>query len=158
GTWRASRQVWGVAALVALAAAGLGLWWTAASVPTVEERRAALTELEQHAGRKAEDVLGLPEAELSADAVTLKNAAEGLRAKVYSSPVQHSNLTILFKVMALAGGLVLLLFSWDEVPGEHAADYHACLLVIVAGVCLTGAANDLVTLFLALELVSIPTY
>jgi NADH-quinone oxidoreductase subunit N len=158
GTWRAGRQVWGVAALMALAAAGLGLWWTASSVPTLDEERAALSELEQHAGRKAEDVLGQPESELSPDGMRLKEAAEALRAKVYSSPVQHSNLSILFKVLALAGGLVLLLFSWDEVPAEHAADYHACLLVIVAGVCLTGAANDLVTLFLALELVSIPTY
>jgi NADH-quinone oxidoreductase subunit N len=32
------------------------------------------------------------------------------------------------------------------------------LLLIVAGLCLTGSANELVTLFLALELISIPTY
>src|SRR5205807_3232900 len=58
----------------------------------------------------------------------------------------------------LVGGVVLVLFSWDEVPDRYAAEYHACLLLIVAGVCLTGAANELVTLFLALELISIPTY
>jgi NADH-quinone oxidoreductase subunit N len=62
------------------------------------------------------------------------------------------------KVLAIAGGLVLLLLSWDEVPDRQAAEYHGCLLLIIAGVCLTGAANDLITLFLALELVSIPTY
>src|SRR5262249_47800342 len=48
--------------------------------------------------------------------------------------------------------------SWDEIPDRVAAEYHACVLVIVAGLCLTGSANELVTLFLALELVSIPTY
>ena len=38
------------------------------------------------------------------------------------------------------------------------AEAHACLLSIVAGANLVAVANDLVGLFLALELVSIPTY
>jgi NADH-quinone oxidoreductase subunit N len=65
---------------------------------------------------------------------------------------------IFTKALALAGGAVLVLFSWNEVPDRFAAEYHACLLLIIAGLCLTGAANELVTLFLALELISIPTY
>ena len=39
-----------------------------------------------------------------------------------------------------------------------APEFHACLLLITAGVCLTGAANELITLFLSLEIISIPTY
>src|SRR6185503_2887865 len=35
---------------------------------------------------------------------------------------------------------------------------YACLLVILAGTSLVAAANDLVSLFLSLEMVSIPTY
>ncbi len=61
-------------------------------------------------------------------------------------------------MLALAGGAVLVLFTWQEVEDEHAAEYHACLLIITAGLALTGAANELITLFLALELISIPTY
>jgi NADH-quinone oxidoreductase subunit N len=53
---------------------------------------------------------------------------------------------------------VLVLFSWHEVPERHAAEYQACLLIIVAGTSMAGMANELVTLFLALELTSIPTY
>ncbi len=60
--------------------------------------------------------------------------------------------------IALCGGLVFVFFSWDEAGDEDASEYLACLLLITAGVGLTGAANDLITLFLALELVSIPTY
>jgi NADH-quinone oxidoreductase subunit N len=67
-------------------------------------------------------------------------------------------LAVLTKAIALAAGFVLILMSWKGVPERQAAEYHACLLLIVAGVCLTGAANELVTLFLALELISIPTY
>src|SRR5439155_11595835 len=51
-----------------------------------------------------------------------------------------------------------VLFSWNEVPDRQSADYFGCLLLIVAGVSLAGAANDLIVLFLSLELISIPTY
>ncbi|MBX7105996.1 MAG: NADH-quinone oxidoreductase subunit N [Gemmataceae bacterium] len=62
------------------------------------------------------------------------------------------------RIVAIVGGVVLLLASWDELPHTQAADYFACLLILTAGVGLVGAANELVTMFLALELISIPTY
>ncbi len=77
---------------------------------------------------------------------------------LYGNPVVFDGLANFFRVVAICGGMVLVLFSWNELPDRQAADHHACLLVIVAGVCLAAAANDLVSLFLALELVSIPTY
>lgn len=60
--------------------------------------------------------------------------------------------------VALISAAVFLFVSWPEVGRGHAAEYYGCLLVAAAGVSLTGRANDLVTLFLALELLSIPTY
>lgn len=60
--------------------------------------------------------------------------------------------------VALVSALVLLFLSWPEVDRTNAAEYYGCLLVAVAGVSLVGRANDLITLFLALELISIPTY
>ena len=48
--------------------------------------------------------------------------------------------------------------SWDEPGDRRACDYHACLLCAWPGLSLVGAANDLIFLFLALELISIPTY
>src|SRR5207248_6792579 len=83
---------------------------------------------------------------------------DAARAALYAGPVWLDRLTVLIKAVALVGGAVLVLFSWDEVSDAHAAEYHGCLLTIVAGTCFTAAANDLVTMFLALELVSIPTY
>lgn len=74
------------------------------------------------------------------------------------SPLLLDRLALLIKGIALVSGVVLVLLSWNEVPDGQAADYHACLLLTVAGLCLTGAANELVTLFLALELIGIPTY
>ena len=55
-----------------------------------------------------------------------------------------------------AGGLLFV--TWPEVSRANASEYYGCLLTIAAGASLVGRANDLITLFLALELLSIPTY
>lgn len=59
---------------------------------------------------------------------------------------------------ALIAVAVLLFLSWAEVSRTTAAEYYGSLLIAAAGVSLVGRANDLITLFLALELISIPTY
>jgi NADH-quinone oxidoreductase subunit N len=60
--------------------------------------------------------------------------------------------------LTLSAGLLLALVLWNQIDDAHAAEAHACLLSILCGTNLVAAANDLVSLFLALELVSIPTY
>jgi NADH-quinone oxidoreductase subunit N len=77
---------------------------------------------------------------------------------LYASPILIDPLASLMRGVALVGGAVLILLSWNEVPDRQAAEYHGCVLLAVAGLCLTGSANELVTLFVALELISIPTY
>jgi NADH-quinone oxidoreductase subunit N len=86
------------------------------------------------------------------------DSSDAAKTAVFVTPVAADGFARIIRVIALAGGAILVLSSWNEVPDEHAAEYQGCLLVTLAGVGLTGAANDLVTLFLALELVSIPTY
>lgn len=77
---------------------------------------------------------------------------------LYASPVWPDYLSYLIKAVAIVGGAVLVLFTWEDVSDDNAAEFHGCLLVIIAGACFTASANDLVTLFLALEMISIPTY
>jgi NADH-quinone oxidoreductase subunit N len=60
--------------------------------------------------------------------------------------------------LALSAGVVLVLIMWNQIDDTHSAEAYACLLVILAGTNLVAAANDLVAMFLSLELVSIPTY
>jgi NADH-quinone oxidoreductase subunit N len=60
--------------------------------------------------------------------------------------------------LSLTIGAVLVLLLWNQVDDGHSAEAHACLSAIIAGANLVAASNDLVELFLALELVSIPTY
>lgn len=74
------------------------------------------------------------------------------------SSIWPDSLAFYTRVVAIAGGVVLLLMSWDELADEQAADYFACLLVLSAGTALVGSADELITMFLALEMISIPTY
>lgn len=73
-------------------------------------------------------------------------------------PFRLDSLSWFVRGLSLAAGLVLILTNWNLIRVVHTAESHACLLLITAGVSLVAAANDLVLLFLALELVSIPTY
>ncbi len=60
--------------------------------------------------------------------------------------------------LTLIGGFILVLLGWSIGPRRNLAEYYGCLLLILAGIPLVGASNDLIAMFLSLELVSIPTY
>jgi NADH-quinone oxidoreductase subunit N len=157
GTWRGGRSLWAGAALVSLGLAAVALAYTTATCRTVE----AVAEDNARIEYKLSDKDLSPPKTADEKAAFEKKYAEQsaqLRADVYASPVSNSRLALFLKVLALAGGAVLVLTSWNEVPDNLAAEYHACILLMTAGLCLTGAANELITLFLALELISIPTY
>ena len=72
--------------------------------------------------------------------------------------VHNDSLAWFGRGVSIFAGIVLVLINWDEVSDTMSAEFHGVLLLIIAGVSLTAAANDLIVLFLALELVSIPTY
>ena len=75
-----------------------------------------------------------------------------------ASLFRSTALTWFVRGVSLAAGFVFVLFSWNQVSDRVAGEYHGCLLLIIAGTGLVAAANDLVSLFLALEVISIPTY
>jgi NADH-quinone oxidoreductase subunit N len=95
---------------------------------------------------------------IAAITLVLTSVQKDTGPAIYAGPIYFDHLGQLVKWLALIGGTVLVLLGWNEVSDGLAAEYYGCLLIIVAGLCLTGTANELVTLFLALELISIPTY
>lgn len=76
----------------------------------------------------------------------------------WSGPFRGDQLAWFIRALTLSIGAVLVLISWNQFALGEVGESQACLLLILAGVNLTAAANDLVGLFMALELVSIPTY
>jgi NADH-quinone oxidoreductase subunit N len=77
---------------------------------------------------------------------------------VTTGPFRLDDLAWYVRGLSLGLGLVLVLMTWNQADDARSAETQACLLAIIAGVNLVAAANDLVGLFVALELISIPTY
>jgi len=64
----------------------------------------------------------------------------------------------LLRGLSYGAGVLFILILWNQAPGERVAELLASVISMIAGVGIVLAANDLVGLFLGLELVSIPTY
>lgn len=62
------------------------------------------------------------------------------------------------RISTLIVGVLIVLVSWSQPAAEETAEFFSMALFSLAGLMLLGAATDMVMLFLALELVSIPTY
>jgi NADH-quinone oxidoreductase subunit N len=60
--------------------------------------------------------------------------------------------------ITLGLAVMILLINWTQPDHGEGGEYFAMILFSLLGVLLTALANDWVILFLALELVSIPTY
>jgi NADH-quinone oxidoreductase subunit N len=58
----------------------------------------------------------------------------------------------------LLTGLIVLALAHEEPPPDRAGEFFGALLMIDAGAMLVTTANELVFLFVGLELVSMPTY
>jgi NADH-quinone oxidoreductase subunit N len=73
-------------------------------------------------------------------------------------PIDPTGAASFVRWVALAAAAGYVFLGWADAKNDTSAEYHACVLVVAAGLSLVGRANDLVSLFLALELISIPTY
>ena len=62
------------------------------------------------------------------------------------------------KLCLLIAGILFTGMSWSEKLVSRSGEFHASLLLIIAGSMLTATANNLILIFLGLELISIPSY
>lgn len=67
-------------------------------------------------------------------------------------------LTYYVRCVSLSLGLLFILVNWRQPVAQERGEYMAMILLSLLGVLITSSANDLVVLFFAVELVSIPTY
>jgi len=69
-----------------------------------------------------------------------------------------TSLTFYTRCVALGVGALIVLVNWHQPLARERGEYMAMILLSLLGVLLTASANDLIVLFFAIELVSIPTY
>jgi NADH-quinone oxidoreductase subunit N len=82
------------------------------------------------------------------------------RRSIFGGMFVHDGFTVFFTVLFCAIGLVSVLISWDYVKRLRlpAAEYYALLLCATLGMVVMAASNDLITVFLGLELMSLALY
>lgn len=59
--------------------------------------------------------------------------------------------------LALFAGVLIASISIYMTPKRHAFEFHSALLILLSGLVFAAAASDLTSIYLSLELVSIPT-
>src|SRR5215207_8305498 len=84
----------------------------------------------------------------------------GEQKDLIAGALRLDELTIILSFIFSAGGAAAVLLSWRAVAPREAShgEYYALLLTSAGGMWVLAAAQNLVTLFLGLELLSIPLY
>lgn len=72
--------------------------------------------------------------------------------------LSYDTLAVFTRDVTLRLGVVITLVAWIQPRENERGEFWSMLLFSLLGVLLVGAADDLLMLFIALELVSIPTY
>jgi len=75
-----------------------------------------------------------------------------------SGPLSLDYLGQLLRAMALIIGLLLSLVMTRSAPDELKTEHSGTLMLTIAGLMFVARANELVLMFVGLELISIPTY
>jgi NADH-quinone oxidoreductase subunit N len=85
-------------------------------------------------------------------------ARAALEAGFLSGPLVVDQFAVTLRWAALAAGVVFIMLSAHTSEQGESSEFMGSLLLIVAGIMLLALADDLITFFVALELISIPTY
>ena len=70
----------------------------------------------------------------------------------------NDDLSFYARLVLLFSGAIVLALAHREPDDERAGEFFGALLMMNAGAMIVAAANEMVFLFVGLELVSIPTY
>ncbi len=91
--------------------------------------------------------------------VTLAVTGDGAR-ELFDSRYVVDDFSLILKALFLLTGYVVVLLSQNELEegGYHQGEYYVLLLCSVLGMVMMSSSRDLVSVFIALELLSIPAY
>ncbi|WP_165074237.1 NADH-quinone oxidoreductase subunit N [Paludisphaera rhizosphaerae] len=85
-------------------------------------------------------------------------ASSDVHPDPFVGSVVNDAMSFYVRLFVILTGFVLLGLAHREPPEDRSAEFFGSLLMIQAGAMLVGVSNDLILLFVGLELVSIPTY
>jgi NADH-quinone oxidoreductase subunit N len=93
-------------------------------------------------------------------AIGLSVSQWGERKDLIAGALRLDELTLILTIVFCVAGIATVLLSWRHIAPREAShgEYHALLLTSIAGMIVLVAAQNLVSVFLGLELLSIPLY
>lgn len=77
---------------------------------------------------------------------------------IYASVVLNDRFAFYARLVLLLSAFLLLALAHDQVDDSRSPEFFGSLLFVIAGAMIVSSANELVLMFVGLELVSIPTY
>jgi len=82
------------------------------------------------------------------------------RRLLFGGMFVHDGFTVFFTLLFCAIGAIAVMLSWDYIKRTriNQAEYYALLLSATLGMVIMAASNDLITIFLGLELMSLALY
>ena len=97
---------------------------------------------------------------LAAMVPVLTLAVDGVDRAMFGGAYEVDNFSLVLKALFLVSGYVVVLLSTNYVAeGDYAeGEYYFLLLCSLLGMTVMASSRDLVTIFVALELLSIPAY
>lgn len=86
--------------------------------------------------------------------------ANGFPGTAFSGMVVIDGFATFFRVLVIGVGMLTVLSSYQYLKREHAdaGEYHALILFSIVGQCVMATSNDLIMVFIGLEVSSIATY
>jgi len=92
--------------------------------------------------------------------VTLSVIGDGAAREMFDGRYVVDNFSLILKALFLLVGYVIVLLSQTELEegGYYQGEYYVLLLCSVLGMVMMASSRDLVSIFVALELLSIPAY
>jgi NADH-quinone oxidoreductase subunit N len=96
---------------------------------------------------------------LAAAAASVLHVSHDKRS-LFGGMFVHDPMTVFFTVLFCAIGVLAVLSSWDYLKRTkiNQAEYYALLLTSLLGMIVMAGSNDLITIFLGLELMSLSLY
>ncbi|MBI4355092.1 MAG: NADH-quinone oxidoreductase subunit N [Candidatus Omnitrophica bacterium] len=91
---------------------------------------------------------------------TLSGETSFLPLPLFGGMLAFDAFALLFQGITMIIGLLVVLLSWNDqqLIGAHSGEYYALLCFASAGMMLAAAANHLLMLYLAIELISLSSY
>ena len=92
--------------------------------------------------------------------IVIALARFGQASQAFSGMVIEDGFSSFLNILALASGLISIALAYDYLKrmGIERGEYYTLMMFSISGVMLMAMAGDLIIVFLALELISIPLY